>query len=105
MRLSGVRVFLPGVCRVLRSFPLLLFLLVIYLVFFLMRYDTTVLSSAQQMGEIRLVQPFVFTMSLRVVCYFRSFTANECAFLYPICHLLDTQQQSLLKLMHSSNRM
>jgi len=52
MRLSGVRVFLPGVCRVLRSFPLLLFLLVIYLVFFLMRYDTTVLSSAQHIGEL-----------------------------------------------------
>jgi len=55
MRLSGFRVFFPGVCRVLRSFPSLLFLLVFYLVFFLIHYITTVLSSAQKIGEIRLL--------------------------------------------------
>ena len=55
MHLSGFRVFFLGVCRVLRSFPSFLFLLVFYLVFFLIHYSTTVLSSEQQIGEIRLL--------------------------------------------------
>jgi hypothetical protein len=55
IRLSGFRVFFPGVFRVLRSFPSMLFLLVFYLVFFLIHYGTTVLSSAQQIGEIILL--------------------------------------------------
>lgn len=39
----------------LRSFSSLLFLVVFYLVFFLIHYSTTVLSSAQQIGEIGLL--------------------------------------------------